>query len=75
MPYSNRTSLMVSTSECTASLSMAAEPVRAAATNLAPATNRLPARAAHTAFNVPLVAMGNSSLKYRPAAPPQPHPL
>ncbi len=44
---------MVSTSECTASLSMAAEPVSAAAMNFAVATSRLPARAVQTALRVP----------------------
>jgi len=45
-PYSNSTSLMVSTSECTPSLSIAELPDRPAATNLAMAMHRLPASAA-----------------------------
>jgi hypothetical protein len=48
--------LTVSTNECTASLSMAAEPVTAAARNFDAATSRLPARAAQTAA-LPLFAM------------------
>jgi len=36
---------------------MAAEPVMAAATNLASATSKLPARAAQTVRTVPLFAM------------------
>ncbi len=64
---------MVSTSECTASLSMAAEPVIAAATNLAAATSTLPASAAQTALRVPLFSMSDSSLKYPPAAPTHPN--
>ncbi len=47
----------MSTSECTASLSMAAEPVIAAAANFAAATSILPASAAHTALRLPLLAM------------------
>ena len=39
-----------STSECTASLNMAAEPLTAAAMNLARVTSKLPASAAHTHF-------------------------
>jgi hypothetical protein len=61
--------LTVSTSECTASLSMAAEPVSTAATNFAAATSKLPASAAQTAFRVPLFAMLDSSLKNRLSAP------
>ena len=52
---------MVSTNECTASLSMAAEPVMAAATNFAAATAKFPASAAQTALKVPLFAMPDST--------------
>ena len=46
MPYSSSTSLPVSTSECTASLSIEELPVTAAATALVPATSKLPISAA-----------------------------
>src|SRR4051812_13251835 len=48
IPYSSKPSLIVSTSECTPSLSMAELPVIAAATNLVAAIARLPPSAANT---------------------------
>ena len=52
MPYSSSTSLTESTSECTASLNMAAEPVMTAAVNFVAVTIRLPPRAAQTVKTV-----------------------
>ena len=52
-PYSNNTSLTVSTSECTPSLSIAELPENAAATNLLMAISRLPPSATYTTTLVP----------------------
>ncbi len=71
--------MTVSISECTASLSMAAEPVMAAATDFARATIKLPAKAAQTEKTVLLFAIVSyksralrlgQRLKYRTVAPP-----
>jgi hypothetical protein len=53
IPYSSRSSLPVSTHECTASLSIAELPVNAAAPVLVTATSTLPTNAAQTAVREP----------------------